>query len=234
MEPVELAPTLRPLLAAGERIVCVQSRVGLYHGAARDSEHDNGTVYLTTQRIVYVDQQSPRQRSAALGLARVRRRSLHSGFLYASAKISLHLWPLTAAGGEDAPGGAIGGPGTLQSAPGADRPEAGWRCTICEQVNRDGAKCTLCGVPRQADAPDLGLGPSPAMPGADTPDATRCPTCTFDNHTSMARCEMCDSELRPATPTSVDTSSATDAASGTGTEAATAEAADEVIKLSFR
>ncbi|KAJ2380063.1 Vacuolar protein-sorting-associated protein 36, partial [Coemansia sp. RSA 2611] len=53
MEAVELAPTLRPVLESGEKIVCVQNKVGLYKGSERDEEHDSGTVYLTTHRVVY-------------------------------------------------------------------------------------------------------------------------------------------------------------------------------------
>ncbi|KAJ2762659.1 Vacuolar protein-sorting-associated protein 36, partial [Coemansia nantahalensis] len=215
MEPVELAPTLRPVLAGGERILCVQNRVGLYQGAARDSEHDNGTVYLTTRRVVYVDQQSPRWRSVAVALGHVRRWSLHGGFLYSSAKVSLHIAPsVTAVCGDGVPGA---GPGTPQSAPAADS-DAGWRCTICEHANRDGAKCVLCGVPRQADAPDLGPGAaSPAQPA----DVARCPACTFDNHASMERCELCDSELRPATPASAGGSGSTGEAASEASAAET-------------
>ncbi|KAJ1735916.1 Vacuolar protein-sorting-associated protein 36 [Coemansia biformis] len=228
MEPAELAPTLRPLLARGESIICVQNRVGLYKGAARDEEHDNGTVYLTTRRVVYVDQQRPRERSVALDLAHVHQCSLHSGFLYASGKISLRIRPPVGSNGSSAPGAR---PDTPLLAAGAD-PEAGWRCTICEHANRDGAKCALCGVPRQAGAPDLGFGGAggPSALGTTASDAVRCPTCTFDNHTSMARCEMCDGELRPATPARADHG---DAASPMR-EADSDEGAGEVVRLSFR
>ncbi|KAJ1665597.1 Vacuolar protein-sorting-associated protein 36 [Coemansia sp. RSA 1813] len=226
MEPVEIAPTLRPLLDSGEKILCIQAKVGLYKGDLRDEEHDNGTLYLTNQRLVYVDQQTPHERSVELHLSHVQKCTLHSGFLYSSGKIILSLRPVTRTsnrrGSESqqtqaesrkyawvSPYSSL----SLETAQSSDRfarPQTAlgsgsgsgvndWMCSICENVNKgDMAKCALCGVPRQASAIPVEDNKELEMAIAKSKEqATRCPVCTFDNHNSMARCEMCDAELLP-------------------------------------
>ncbi|KAJ2509054.1 Vacuolar protein-sorting-associated protein 36 [Coemansia sp. RSA 2052] len=185
MEAVELAPTLRPVLESGEKIACVQNKVGLYKGSERDEEHDSGTVYLTTHRIVYVDQERPRERSVGVDLSQVQQCALHSGFLYTSSKISLHLQPAAAAAGGGRRGSAPAQPQHGRSGSSASAGE--WRCTICECANKGGAKCTLCGVPR--------AGNSTTAEAQRAQQLQRCGACTFDNHESMAQCEMCGTEL---------------------------------------
>ncbi|KAJ2161508.1 Vacuolar protein-sorting-associated protein 36 [Coemansia sp. RSA 552] len=232
MEPVELAPTLRPLLDAGEKIVCVQNRVGLYQGTVRDEEHDNGTVYLTSSRIVYVDQMRPRGRSVALHLSLVRKQSLHTGFLYSSSKISLYLGP-EHGGDEHAPSvpAAASAIARVPDRPALSRGGApDWKCTICDHVNKDGPKCVLCGVPRPADAPEIDIG--------SVEQPVRCLVCTFDNHSSMSRCEMCDSELQLAADEdgagSVGAQARQDGQGPGGRGPDTDGNAAELVRLSFR
>ena len=89
-----------------------------------------------------------------------------------------------------------------------------WICRICAFSNPVEAttstaqaqtvKCQLCGVTSERN--DLVVeeatkgSRSPAAPPqpADTPsarDGISCPACTFANHPSMARCEICDTPL---------------------------------------
>ncbi|KAJ2798194.1 Vacuolar protein-sorting-associated protein 36, partial [Coemansia furcata] len=218
---VELAPTLRPVLENGEKIVCVQNKVGLYKGSERDEEHDCGTVYLTTHRVVYVDQERARERSVGADLSRVQRCSLNSGFLYTSSKISLYLHPAAA---------MTSGSGRRSSA--TARPQHGrsdssssageWKCTICGCANKGGAKCTLCGVPR--------LGNSAITDAQRVEQLQRCGVCTFDNHESMAQCEMCGTELLVTTTT---TATATEEVSGVDAPPK-GDSVVTIIKLSFR
>ncbi|KAJ2629499.1 Vacuolar protein-sorting-associated protein 36 [Coemansia sp. RSA 1290] len=247
MEEVGLAPTLRPLLDSGEKILCIQNKVGLYEGVVRDTKHDNGTVYLTNFRIVYVDQQWPWERSEALHLSLIDRCSLHSGFLYSSAKI--HIYLKAKADADNGPMSAeaatsISGSGARALAPG----DVGgarfampacvqeWQCGICENINSASTKCVLCGVPRPENASELAIPRSADPELTDISEqAVRCPVCTFDNHSSMTSCEMCDSQLRPPTaeqPTSADASAAESAPRGIGSESPATSA--ELLKLSFR
>ncbi|KAJ1950089.1 Vacuolar protein-sorting-associated protein 36, partial [Linderina pennispora] len=211
MEQVELAPTLRPLLESNEKIISVQNKVGLYKGAERDEEHDNGTVYLTTHRIVYVDQARPHERSAALDLARVKRSSVHSGFIYSSGKVHLHIAPARDSGLRALDGSRRGSEPT-QPATSQSRTE--WQCPICDNMNVGALdKCSLCGVPYEEPAQKAEL-------------QLTCSVCTFHNHISMARCEMCETELtRPVPPTPGERAVRDDSDD---------EDASELLKLSFR
>ncbi|KAJ2453179.1 Vacuolar protein-sorting-associated protein 36 [Coemansia sp. RSA 2336] len=248
MEEVGLAPTLRPLLESGEKILCIQNKVGLYEGVVRDTEHDNGTVYLTNFRIVYVDQQCPWERSVALHLARIDRCSLHSGFLYSSAKIHIYLKAKTdadngpmsaeAATGSSGSGARALVPGDTSGARFA-MPVCvqEWQCGICENINSTSTKCMLCGVPRPENASEFDIPRSADPEPMDTSEqAVRCPVCTFDNHSSMTRCEMCDSQLEPSTaeqPSSADAPAVESASRRVMGDESPATSA-ELHKLSFR
>ncbi|KAJ1777989.1 Vacuolar protein-sorting-associated protein 36 [Coemansia sp. RSA 564] len=228
MEAADLAPTLRPLLAGGEKISCVQNKVGLYRGTVRDEEHDN-------------DQQQPRERSVALHLSLVDRCSLHSGFLYSSGKIHIYIKPRDSAGDQLTPGSAAAtasGRAVDRTANGGTDPNASlheWQCQICEYVNRGSAKCTLCGVPRPDNAHDIGnvhSSNSALIEGDD--HSIRCPVCTFDNHASLASCEMCDSELQPRVPDQPASAEVVNLIEPVRRESSDEGNVAELIKLSFR
>ena len=106
-----------------------------------------------------------------------------------------------------------------------------------------GSKCTLCGVTKLANAYIEMAQPLPPMTADSAPpidpiaagDRISCPTCTFLNHLSMVRCEMCDSLLgtvstRPSRPVA---SSAT-TASRPSTPLPAGVSSDNFVKLSFR
>ncbi|KAJ2236182.1 Vacuolar protein-sorting-associated protein 36 [Coemansia sp. RSA 1722] len=273
MNPAELGPTQRPLLKSTEKIICIQNKVGLYEGNQRDEEHDCGTLYLTTHRLFYVDQQRPRERSLVLELSSIDRCTLHGGFLYTSSKIHVYLKPKSviesggggisgsrgaharsssgtilphgiaapeafrsqSAGPQSAPGSASGGHagrGQQQSSA-AQAAALDWKCTICENVNKGGTKCTLCGVPRQngseevldTDSSHMSALLNAVGSGAAELTPIRCPTCTFDNHGSMKTCEMCDTEL----PQASDNASAS---TGTGTSAGAGAAGSDAASTS--
>lgn len=104
-------------------------------------------------------------------------------------------------------------------------PTTSWICRVCAFSNTfdpglnqsSTARCSLCGV--TSDVKDLKLKTSedttisstlinststsqrgvPPVSAPFTPsDGVSCPVCTFSNHPSMLRCEMCDSPLRTA------------------------------------
>ena len=106
-----------------------------------------------------------------------------------------------------------------------------------------GSKCTLCGVTKLANANIEIAQPLPPMTADSAPhivpiaagDRISCPTCTFLNHLSMVRCEMCDSLLgtvstRPSRPA---TSSST-TASRPSTPLPVGVSSENFVKLSFR
>ncbi|KAJ1885510.1 Vacuolar protein-sorting-associated protein 36, partial [Kickxella alabastrina] len=271
MNPVELAPTQRPLLGSSEKIMCIQNKVGLYQGLERDEEHDCGTVYLTTQRLVYVDQQLPHERSLALNLQAIHRCTLHGGFLYTSAKICLYLKPKPTNGSDrdaqPAEGSGTSGysrqngaqgttlletTGTAnmygQARPGSSAGPIGWKCNICDQINRGSIKCTLCGVPHQGnyeftDTCNVAADTRPVNASGAKRQPLRCPVCTFDNHESMVRCEMCDTGLSNPDEAAADQTNADPSKSTEYQRLRTQEQANSgrdsngtisLIKLSFR
>lgn len=67
-ESIDVTSSRRPLLLPGESSVYVQDGVGLYSGKHKVYAYQNGVIYLTEQRICYVDSAQPTIRSVALDL----------------------------------------------------------------------------------------------------------------------------------------------------------------------
>ncbi|KAI8050859.1 hypothetical protein BDF22DRAFT_110007 [Syncephalis plumigaleata] len=57
----------------GESILLMKRNVGLYLGKVRCQDFDDGIVYLTSQRIVYIDIQRPLNKRFALSLTHIER-----------------------------------------------------------------------------------------------------------------------------------------------------------------
>ncbi|CZR67763.1 related to VPS36 protein, involved in vacuolar protein sorting [Phialocephala subalpina] len=93
LKHIDLTTALRPLNLPDEVILFVQDNVGLYEGKYKIPNHQNGSVYLTTHRICYVDNEDPRKNSAAIDLKEVERYEFYAGFLKSSAKITLYQKP---------------------------------------------------------------------------------------------------------------------------------------------
>lgn len=201
--------TVSAQLYPNEEILDSRDSVGLYDGKEKDLTHDNGTLYLTTHRLIYVDALRPHHCSCHLDLALIRQTEHWAGFLKSSPKITLTLGESTAASAASTSTASL--PASDASIP---RAVQAWVCRICGFSNSASAKCTLCGVAR-----DLGtannqpsrpttpaprsvtpVSPSPAEQSIQSIEGIACPTCTFLNHPSMSRCEVCDSILGTAIP----------------------------------
>lgn len=128
-----------------------------------------------------------------------------------------------------------------------------WSCHVCGYRNlaRSGTKCTLCGVQKlQGESSALKARPlssssasqlSNDRSGASSPAPNgsngllACPACTYLNHPSMMRCEICESPLgtisvqtsRPETPFSSRPQTPAIVAGSTGKTPA-------FVRLSFR
>ncbi|PKI82757.1 amidase [Malassezia vespertilionis] len=116
---------LGALLARDETLVASQAGVGMYDGDQKVPSMNDGTLVLTTHRLVYVDARLPRTNSVFVRLAWIKQTEHYAGFLRSSPKITLLV--------------------RVQAA--ARRAE--WTCAVCGTVNvprPDEARCGVCGV----------------------------------------------------------------------------------------
>ncbi|KAJ9479487.1 Vacuolar protein-sorting-associated protein 36 [Pseudozyma hubeiensis] len=233
------------LLFHDEEVVSLQDSIGLYDGKEKTLHQNNGTVYLTSHRLLYVDDLEPHRYSCCLDLSLVKQSEYYAGFLKSSPKITLTLakldsntdevdqeprssssslqtdsTPLTKTSSRDWRVNASAADSTPSEAAGSN-----WVCAICGFSNASNRPiCELCGVTkeparptpksssianraRDAARPEPFGGPttptsiSTPSGSADVPltkakhDGIDCDVCTFLNHPSMTKCEMCGSHL---------------------------------------
>lgn len=98
-----LTDTGTPALLEGEVVRRMQTKVSLYHQAAK-TDYKDGTAYITTHRILWID--SKRRRPVYWNLNQVTKTEAHAGFMMRSPKIDVHLGPLAAGAGTGAGGSA--------------------------------------------------------------------------------------------------------------------------------
>lgn len=173
----------------------------------RSAAFDDGRLYLTNHRLIYIDSSEPYRNSRYLDLRSVKQTEYWVGFLKSSPKITLVLGDTTAHAGDtqDAPDDEEALPASAQP----------WTCHVCGFRNTAsaGVKCTLCGVtrsnsstPAQSGKPSRSATPSQSNPASrpespavvptiDVGPYITCPACTYLNHPSMQRCEICDTAL---------------------------------------
>ncbi|SPO24541.1 related to VPS36 protein, involved in vacuolar protein sorting [Ustilago trichophora] len=244
------------LLFHDEEVVSLQDSIGLYDGKEKTLHQNNGTVYLTSHRLLYVDDLEPHRYSCSLDLSLVKQSEYYAGFLKSSPKITLTLakpetidqdagtnddqqqqqqrrtsplstqtdaaprsktpnrdWRVNASAADSTPADASG---------------SNWICAICGFSNSASRSvCELCGVtkeparptpkrttlperihPSQSTGPDPFSSPNKApsipqqsdaanslLPTNKDRDGLACDICTFLNHPSMNKCEMCGSNL---------------------------------------
>ncbi|KAG0178396.1 hypothetical protein DFQ28_004379 [Apophysomyces sp. BC1034] len=187
-QPTQLSSSKRPELLPNESLLIQQGNVGLYEGKQKLDQYQDGVCYLTSHRLIYVDNTNPTDFSTELSLKVIKDISCYGGFLRSSPKIILRL------------------DNSLPINNKTSTPFTGtWACPICFFSNQASlTKCQLCGVPN-TDAPVIS---NPVTRGESVNEST-CGVCTFINHPSMIQCEICGADLSkgaPVTPepTSVD------------------------------
>lgn len=199
--PVAINKSSRPVLFEDEHVVYIREDVGLYQGRVKVKLHQNGRVYLTNKRIIYVEGAD----AVAVALCDTVRAEHVERFLRSSPKVKVYLAVHV---------------GTVHAAP----PETWrWTCKICLFRNsitgeaRATAQCVACGIrPSSGELEFSGnqevtAKPDPTANVANTPDDTtavpgQCPACTFINHPSMRTCELCSTPLKAAPPDAGTTS----------------------------
>ncbi|KAI9497957.1 EAP30/Vps36 family-domain-containing protein [Zychaea mexicana] len=207
-ERTELSSSRRPVLLPNESLIIQQGNVGLYERKNKIDDYQDGVCYLTSHRIIYVDNARPAEKAVELSLGDIKEADSYGGFLRASPKIILHLEKKT-----------VSSP-SRRSMPQMTLPT--WVCPICSFANAGTLeKCQLCGVKRAEEAitpttPTMPTPPTDPPPSSNNGDVS-CRACTFINHPSMMQCEMCGTDLATvplpsptvSTPSSISESVAT-------------------------
>ncbi|BFZ54062.1 Vacuolar protein-sorting-associated protein 36 [Savitreella phatthalungensis] len=209
---VDISSAKRPVLSKHESISFVQGNVGLYGSNQKLPDCQDGTVYLTNERIIYVDNQRPSTRSMSLSLAEIAKVEYSPGFLKSSPKITISYL-----GSDQRPAE------TSVQTPVSPLPVASqgdWLCPICTFTNvlrpdyKTGdvlSPCTNCGMKasktvkinfhNEAQPPSLperrSLDIKPANQDLRVLEggAFPCPRCTFGNHPAVTSCELCGAPL---------------------------------------
>ncbi|KAG5354520.1 Vacuolar protein sorting-associated protein 36 [Yarrowia sp. B02] len=187
----ELSNSLRPVLFDNESDVIVTDHVGVYENKQKVPNFQNGRIYLTSERLIYVDKDQPKKFTISIPLKAVSGVEHSGGFyLKTSPKITCLLKP---------------------EEPSKDTSHAvdtTWICTICFMSNtlkgwRDGneiPKCSMCGVKPSIEVINEAVQNSKEsnkMTKKKAQDKTNtCPRCTFKNHPSMLNCEMCGGVIK--------------------------------------
>ena len=119
----------------------------------KSPNHQAGTVYVTTHRLIYVPSSRVHQltRSFALDLAYITQTDFYAGLFKSSPKITIWLTSRasTASREENARSESGNATGVVQGF-------EGWECEVCGNTNPPGLSptaakvCALCGVPRAA------------------------------------------------------------------------------------
>ncbi|KAK6502164.1 hypothetical protein TWF506_002759 [Arthrobotrys conoides] len=221
---IDLTPALRPLLLPSETLLFVQDAVGLYEGRYKVPNFQNGSAYLTTHRVCFVNNDEPRKYSVALELKDVERFELYNGFLKSSPKITFYLRPSTPSllNSRDRSTSRSPTYSPVPTPPRSSTPlqsaalNRQWICPICTFPNPFTLNfgplapippCLTCGVkPSRSvlDAiinspasvkPHNGMADDSALQSGIQRSKNACPRCTFENDQALRNCEMCGEVL---------------------------------------
>lgn len=94
LRQVDLTTALRPTLDDDETLLFVVEKVGLYEGNVKIANYQHGSVYLTSHRVCYVDNEDARSYSVAVELKEIERTEFYPGFLKSSPKVTLFPKPI--------------------------------------------------------------------------------------------------------------------------------------------
>ncbi|KAI8603423.1 EAP30/Vps36 family-domain-containing protein [Dissophora ornata] len=259
-DPIQLTSTFRPILEPREAIQTTQDQVGLYDGQAED--YPNGTVYLTSYRILYIDAKDPVRKSIGMPLRLIHGIQHYGGFMSSSPKITLDLYPRPNSFDSQSSTDLLASQSAtsnLNTTMGALslKNEPSWVCAICYHSNQGGfIKCAVCGVKKPAgniETPTTPVAdpfllneqrqgsPVQSNPSAGNSDGSAaleqpcitCPACTFANDPFMIQCEICGAELQDAHKFLSSVSNLYSFTSSSGSYSKSVEDANSV-KLSFR
>ena len=131
--------------------------------------HQNGSIHLTSHRLIYIDHPHPRRQSLAFALSDVRQSEYYAGFLTSSPKITLSISsPAQPSRSTDV---RPGGEAASVAGESGDASFIRWECEICGNKNVDTdlapkLVCQLCGVPRSSKSSAVTIAGQPKAPAS--------------------------------------------------------------------
>ncbi|SMN22701.1 similar to Saccharomyces cerevisiae YLR417W VPS36 Component of the ESCRT-II complex [Maudiozyma saulgeensis] len=189
---IEITASGRPILRENEKDIFIDYSVGLYDGKHRVPDKQNGRVFLTSQRVIYVDDQQPIECSVFLELDNIKSIDFSSSFLKRSARIIIFLNESSTIVNTDNKNSKNKEKDIVSS----------WNCPICAHVNETKGKitenssndlvCSNCGIPAEFSTITDSLAFKTVKQESN---ANECPSCTFINHPSLTNCELCGTRL---------------------------------------
>lgn len=211
-ESAQIGSSGRPVLLEAESDVIMENHVGLYHEKARVESRQDGRLFLTNKRLIYVDNANTQTQSVQLFLQNIDHIEYQSKFLKRSARLIIFL---------DKNSHGRKQPqldkGTANTKSACSQVVSTWSCPICQAANKTKGKfdegseiCPLCGINIQFDMvkdniqyTDTNTPTSTTIEQEEENDDLKksdstvpCDTCTFLNHKYMKYCEMCGSKLK--------------------------------------
>lgn len=193
----------RPILQEDEHNLYIRDSIGLYQGKLKIMNRQNGRIYLTNMRVIYVDNKDLVM-SMAVDLKDVSGSEVIEGFLRSSPKVKLFIKDTDVQPLKD-----------KHNDGNQDKLVLNWTCVICSfnnhlaintNLDTNFPKCGSCGIKPSRELIHGALERAPSeISTTETPKDTgtnttlrddQCPKCTFINHPSMKYCELCGSELK--------------------------------------
>lgn len=191
---VEVTASGQPILRENEKDILIDQMVGLYHNKSKILNRQKGRIFLTSQRIIYVDDQKPTKNSICLELDDIESVEYSSKFLKRSARLILFLKNDNTRSSDDSAGAEV---------------SSLWTCPICMVTNETQGIfaedtdpkpiCVNCGVPADYELTKNSINVtsnvSQEPQTVESAHTNACPTCTFINHPQISNCEICGTRL---------------------------------------
>ncbi|CCF56011.1 hypothetical protein KAFR_0A05760 [Kazachstania africana CBS 2517] len=188
---IETSRSGQPTLRENENDILIDYSVGLYSGKLKQLDKQDGRVFLTSQRLIYVDNKLPVSNSIFLELDNIESIDYNGSFLKKSPKIIIFLKKRNSEKDKK-----------------TRNVNSLWKCPICQSDNilngiklsmenakEQGLVCNICGVPLDFSLIKDSLTYSKPSRNSSHEDSI-CPACTFMNHPDLTNCEICGTRLK--------------------------------------